>query len=118
MSLSTKIGRLYAVATVLVLPLVGCASPECQSRHYEWDAPPRPLSAAVENIRQRTGCTVTVDPRLLAGKTSGPVHGDYRALQAMRHVLHGSGLKVKRTETGLSIVPRHPQKGDNTIHED
>ncbi|MBO1324801.1 STN domain-containing protein [Acetobacter sp. TBRC 12305] len=119
MSFSTKTVRLSAVATVLALPLVGCASPECQSKHYEWDAPRRPLSAAVENIRQRTGCTVTVDPDLLTGKTSAEIHGNYRPLQATRHVLRGSGLKVGRTEGGLIIVARHPQKsGTAASHED
>ncbi|MFT9014617.1 MAG: STN domain-containing protein [Acetobacter sp.] len=118
MSAFTKTIRLPVFAAVLAGPLAGCASPECQSTHYEWDAGRRPLSAAVEDVGQRTGCAVKVDQHLLAGKTSTEIHGNYRALQAMRHVLRGSGLKVSRTETGLAIVARHPQESGDVTHED
>ena len=59
---------------------------------YQFDIGPQPLSAAVKAFSDITGQSLLVDERLLLGKVSPGVRGEFAAEDALRRLLAGTGL--------------------------
>lgn len=59
---------------------------------YQFDIGPQPLSAAVKAFSDITGQSLLVDERLLLGKVSPGVRGEFAAEDALRRLLVGTGL--------------------------
>lgn len=62
---------------------------------YQFDIGPQSLSAAVKAFSDITGQSLLVDERLLIGKASPGVRGEFSAEDALRRLLAGSGLRER-----------------------
>lgn len=62
---------------------------------YAFDLGPQPLSVAVKAFSDITGQSLLVDERLLAGKMSPGVRGQFTAEDALRRLLAGTGLRER-----------------------
>ncbi|PMQ04096.1 Fe(3+) dicitrate transport protein FecA [Dyella sp. AD56] len=62
---------------------------------YRFDIGPQPLSAAVKAFSDATGQSLLVDERLLVGKMSPGVRGEFTTEDALRRLLAGTGLRER-----------------------
>lgn len=62
---------------------------------YRFDIGLQPLSAAVKSFSDVTGQSLLVDERLLAGRMSPGVRGEFTAEDALRRLLAGTGLRER-----------------------
>ena len=65
-----------------------------------FDITPQPLADAIAAFQQQSGWVISVDPALLAGKTSPGVSGAMAPDQALAQLLGGSGLTATATAPG------------------
>lgn len=62
---------------------------------YAFDIGPQPLSTAVKAFSDITGQSLLVDERLLVGKVSPGVRGEFTTEDALRRLLAGTGLRER-----------------------
>lgn len=100
--------RFSIFTAALALPLTACSHAVCLDKYYNWNYERMPLDEAVQKVSAKSSCPIQIDPALTQNKTSHEIHLNRQPYQAMRHMLWGTGLKVSKTETGMTIVSRHP----------
>jgi iron complex outermembrane recepter protein len=82
-------------------------NPSVQSsaiQHYALE--PMALDEALSKITQQSGKTISADPKLLAGKQSASINGDYSAEQAIEKALIGNGLVLQITPSGSFTIKK------------
>jgi hypothetical protein len=88
------------------------AGPSDETAKILFDIPPQPLGAALFAYTREAGAEVFVDDVLVAGLQSAPVHGTYDPEMALRTLLAGSGLAIRRAApkafTLVAIATREP----------
>lgn len=62
---------------------------------YQFDIGAQPLSTAVKAFSDTTGQSLLVDERLLVGKVSPGVRGEFTTEDALRRLLAGTGLRER-----------------------
>jgi hypothetical protein len=102
--------RLPVFIAIFALPLSACSHASCLGKYYDWNYDRMPLGEAIQKVSERSGCPIQVDHDLIQNKTSHEIHLNRQPYQAMRHMLWGTGMVASRTETGMTIVSRHPGK--------
>ncbi|NHO34080.1 hypothetical protein [Acetobacter fallax] len=100
--------RLPVFMAIFALPLSACSQASCLEKYYDWNYDRMPLGEAVQKVSERSGCPIQIDHARIRNKTSHEIHLNRQPYQAMRHMLWGTGMAVSRTETGMTIVSRHP----------
>lgn len=94
--------RIWALAGVSAAAIVSPAWAQDARRPFQ--IPAQPLSAALETFGAQSGTDVIFAGALAAGKTSRPVEGSYTPDEALRRLLEGSGLTVRRANAGTFLV--------------
>jgi hypothetical protein len=88
------------------------AGPSDETAKIRFDIPPQPLGAALFAYTRDAGAEVFVDDVLIAGRQSAPLHGAYDPEMALRTLLAGSGLAIRRAApkafTLVAIATREP----------
>jgi hypothetical protein len=88
------------------------AGPSDETAKILFDIPPQPLGAALFAYTREASAEVFVDDVLIAGRQSAPLHGDYDPETALRALLAGSGLEIRRAApkafTLVAIATREP----------
>ena len=100
------------LATLVAAPavLAQSAASEQSVRHYE--IPAGPLSSALSRFAGEAGVMLSVDGRLLAGRQSSGLSGQYGVDEGFDALLQGSGLQAVRNAQGTySLAPRAEQAG-------
>ena len=91
-------------------------------RTATFDIPAQPLSQALATLGRQSGLQVTVDPTVVAGKTSAAVAGPMTADQALRQILSSSGLTYQISGNTVSVAgppaTAAPTTGSNVIQID
>lgn len=64
------------------------------------------LSSSLQDLQRQTGVELLFDPSLVSGLDAPPVHGNLNAEDALRQLLDGTGLMVRRAQSGAWIVER------------
>lgn len=106
-------------AAMLCLPLATLAtSPAAwaQSASQQavrgYDIPAGPLSSALSRFAGEAGVMLSVDARLIEGRQSSGLQGQYGVEEGFEALLQGSGLQAVRDERGTySLAPRQEQAG-------
>ncbi|QUE75907.1 TonB-dependent siderophore receptor [Stutzerimonas stutzeri] len=106
-------------AAMLCLPLAAlAASPAAwaQSASQQsvrgYDIPAGPLSSALSRFAGEAGVMLSVDARLIEGRQSSGLQGQYGVEEGFEALLQGSGLQAVRDERGTySLAPRQEQAG-------
>ncbi|KAF1051867.1 MAG: Ferrichrome outer membrane transporter/phage receptor [Stenotrophomonas maltophilia] len=96
--------RLLAVAILLASPLALQAD---ELRDYQ--LPAAPLASTLNSIASAAGISLTLDPKLAAGRSAHAVQGRYDGLAALRQALQGTGLELVEGGTGTYTVRPLPQ---------
>lgn len=91
------------LTSALLLPAAAC-----QHQAVKYDYAPQRLDQAVQDLAHRSGCFVQVNPSLLENKQGAAVHGRYRPLPALTHLLRSTDLKAIKTRDGLAIIRNGP----------
>ena len=99
------------LATLATSPAAWAQSASQQSvRGY--DIPAGPLSSALSRFAGEAGVMLSVDARLIEGRQSGGLQGQYGVEEGFEALLQGSGLQAVRDERGTySLAPRQEQAG-------
>jgi hypothetical protein len=88
------------------------AGPSDETAKILFDIPPEPLGAALFAYTREAGAEVFVDDVLVAGRQSAPLHGTYDPEMALRTLLAGSGLAIRRAApkafTLVAVATREP----------
>ncbi|WP_301358896.1 TonB-dependent siderophore receptor [Stutzerimonas nitrititolerans] len=98
------------LATLVAAPaaLAQSAASEQSVRSYE--IPAGPLSSALSRFAGEAGVMLSVDGRLLEGRQSGGLSGQYGVDEGFDALLQGSGLQAVRNAQGTySLAPRAEQ---------
>ncbi len=77
-----------------------------------YDIPAGPLSSALSRFAGEAGVMLSVDARLIEGRQSGGLQGQYGVEEGFETLLQGSGLQAVRDQRGTySLAPRQEQAG-------
>lgn len=76
----------------------------------EYDLPSGPLAATLNRLARQAGLALTIDAASLEGKTSAPVRGRFKAVDAMTRALEGSGLALVKTDVGSYTLRPLPKE--------
>jgi hypothetical protein len=69
-----------------------------------FDLPAQPLADALETYDRITRLSVMAQTRLLAGRMSAAVSGDYSSHEALQHLLAGTGLDASFTGPDEAVI--------------
>lgn len=72
------------------------------------DLPPQGLGSALEALAAQTHTQVIYSADLVRNKAAGGLKGEFTAEEALRRLLRGSGLELRRTGEGSFAVAREP----------
>lgn len=87
-------------------------------QHYKLNLPAGSLSAAVETLARQTNLQVLFDQKLLEGKTTAGLSGDYTAREALEKLLGGSGISFSFTAAdAVSLKRGAPHSEGDTLPE-
>ncbi len=92
---------LRAVATAALAAL--CLQAAAQSAAF--DIPAQPLAEALRQFAAQAGVQLVFRPELGEGRSSRPVQGTMDAEAALRELLQGSGLELRRDGATWSVAP-------------
>lgn len=67
------------------------------------------LGKALEQFASQTGLNLSYEPRLISGKTTAGIQGEYLTPEALNHLIRGTGLTSVSTSTGFKIQSRPEQ---------
>lgn len=85
-------------------------------QHYKLNLPAGSLSAAVETLARQANLQVLFDQKLLEGKTTAGLSGDYTAREALEKLLGGSGIGFSFTAEKAVAIKKLPTEGvKNTL---
>ncbi len=102
---------LLAVAVALAAPLAStqlmAASQASSARAY--NLPAAALSTTLTQIASQAGLALSLDPSLVAGRTSAPVQGQFDGPSAMSQALRGTGLQLSQTSAGTYGLVAAPE---------
>jgi len=97
----TLLGSLLA-ATVIVAPATGA---HAQSRdEHQYSIPAQDLARSLREVSARSGRGVLAPSALVAGRRAPALSGRFTAEEAVRQLLSGSGLEVRRVGDSLVIA--------------
>lgn len=104
--------RLTACALAL-LWLAGASGAETHAgeRSSRFDIPAQPLAEALRTFGTASGLDILVDGRLIEGRVSVAIHGDFAPVEALRRIVAGSDLAVRPVGAGsftLAALPTAP----------
>ncbi len=84
-------------AALYSLALVAGAA--CADPTYHFDIRSSSLNEALKEFASQSGLQIAYFTRIAAGRTATPVSGTYTAEEALRTLLHASGLSFERIDT-------------------
>lgn len=84
---------------------------------YRFDIGPQPLSTAVKAFSDITGQSLLVDERLLAGKVSPGVRGQFTTEDALRRLLAGTGLRERYASDKAFTLESFGNSGAQDLNE-
>jgi hypothetical protein len=112
--------RTFFLLLVCCIALTGAgqrasaAGPSDETAKILFDIPPQPLGAALFAYTREAGAEVFVDDELVAGRQSAPLRGAFDPEMALRTLLAGSGLAIRRAAPGaftlVGIAAREPPR--------
>ena len=84
--------------------LIAATSAQAESTTFEFDIGARPLVDALRTIARRTGENLLVATPLVAGRQAAPLRGSYTADEALKRLLAGSGLRMRRADERSIVI--------------
>jgi Secretin and TonB N terminus short domain len=100
-----SIAALAAVLSVLVIS----AFPD--TAIFAFDIPREDLAVAVNQIAQQSHIEIAYSAELTRGKISPSLKGTYTPEQALKKLLKGSGLHVRRIASGALVIEKEEAGG-------
>ena len=103
------------VACAAAMPVLSQAqppvvAPEARQSAIEFDIPRQPLHAALQQYSLITGRSLLYDGKTVRGRMSSPVRGRYRAQDALRLLIAGTGMTARYTsDDAFVLVPEASQ---------
>jgi hypothetical protein len=73
-----------------------------------FDLPAQPLADALDAYERLTRLSVMAQTRLLAGRTSAAMNGDYSSHEALQRLLAGTGLDANFTDLDEAVIVPSP----------
>src|SRR5690242_8599851 len=101
------IGFVLALAITATLMLPGmreASAQQVEQRTHQFDLPRQALADSLRAVGSKAGTNVVFDPAAVRGKESPSLRGTYTAEEAIKRLLDGSGLSVRKTEGGSLLV--------------
>jgi iron complex outermembrane receptor protein len=97
---------LMAAAIALALPGLSLAAlaASAPTTAQPYNVPAGPLASTLNQIASQGGVTLSLNPSLVAGKTSAPVTGQYDAIGALEAALRGSGLQLQASAGTYTLM--------------
>ncbi|MFT3804823.1 MAG: TonB-dependent receptor [Burkholderiaceae bacterium] len=84
--------------------MLGGAAPLAAAQAARFDIPAQPLADALRRFADQTGVQLVFSPGLTADRRSSALQGDYEPDQALRQLLRGSGLTLRRDGATWTVV--------------
>jgi len=115
---SKHIVRRYLVTAVAVALLVHSALADTAT--YAFDIPQEDLALALNQIAQQSHIEIAYSGELTRGKISPALKGTYTPEQALKMLLKGSGLHVRRISGGALVIEKtgkSPSGGQRPISD-
>ena len=98
-----RIGLCSAAAAALLALSMPTAS-LAQTPTYKFDIPAEDLGTALRAFGQIAGQQIIFAEGDVAGRASPALTGAYTADEALKHLIAGTALKVRRTQSGVIVV--------------
>ena len=73
---------------------------------FDFDIPRENLALALNQIAQQSHIEIAYSAELTRGKTSPSLKGTYTSEQALKILLKGSGLRVRRIAGGVLVIEK------------
>lgn len=103
-----RLAAAIALAAAASLPLASGASAvepaAAQSQTHRFDIPAQPLADALQAFSRASRQSVTFDAAALTGRISNPVSGTFAPEEALRRMLEGSDLELRRGSHGVWMI--------------
>ena len=115
MSLPTLFRPLSTPLLVIALGLPGTVWAEDASQR-RFDVPAGSLASALTRFAGQAGVSLSVDPALVAGRSSTGLRGDFAVEEGFQTLLQGSGLQLVPAGQGSYTLMRQAQPADGA-HE-
>ena len=98
-----------ALAMALVVPVItgelGAAFAQSgEPQTYEFDMPPQPLADALRAVGSKAGVNIAFDPSAVRGKRAPELRGTYTVEEAVRRLIEGTALNLRRTDGGSLLI--------------
>jgi iron complex outermembrane receptor protein len=102
---------LLAMAVALAAPLASgpLFAAEQASSIRAYNLPAGSLSTTLNQIASQSGLALSIDPSLVAGRTSAPVQGQFDAPGAMSQALRGTRLQLSQSSAGTYSLVAAPE---------
>jgi iron complex outermembrane receptor protein len=102
---------LLAMAVALAAPLASgpLFAAEQASSVRAYNLPAGSLSTTLNQIASQSGLALSIDPSLVAGRTSAPVQGQFDAPGAMSQALRGTRLQLSQSSAGTYSLVAAPE---------
>ena len=94
--------RLICVGLLLILIPSAYAQQSAQPKTYA--IPPGPLTATLNQFAAKAGIFIAGTADLTGGRTSPGLQGSYTEIEALRLLLAGTGLEVRKQEDGSYVL--------------
>lgn len=107
--------RAVAIGASVVAAAAPVQAQEAVERPY--DLPAQPLGDALRAVGVMSGTNIIADSSLLIGKIAPPLSGRFSAVDAVRILLRGSGLHLRRAGNSLIIERDNAQTSSSGTAE-
>jgi len=106
------------VAFSAAAPAMAQAEPPAQAfaagvRHFE--IPAQPLATAINTFGRQSGMQVTAEADVTAGVQAQAVSGDYQPVEALSHLLTGTGVTWRMAGSNIFVLTKAPQTSGSAI---
>lgn len=109
----TTLYRLASVGSAIALTVGAAPAVQAQTgAAIELALPAQPLASALREIAVRSRTDVIAASDVVAGKQAPALQGRYTAEEAVRLLIAGSGLQVRRVGTSLVVVANPSGRAD------
>ena len=103
---STHVLRRYLMAALAAASSVLMHSALADTATFDFDIPREDLALALNQIAQQSHIEIAFSAELTRGKTSPSLKGTYTPERALKLLLKGSGLRVRRIVGGALVIEK------------
>lgn len=97
-------GRNAWMGAAAIIALAAAPAVQAQTQTIHFQIPAQPLAQALAEFSRQTGAPVMTASKLVEGKTSADVDGDYTPIEALSLIIKDTDLSISQMPTGGFVL--------------